>query len=104
MPVGIYKRNQETIERLKKMGFQKGQNLGYTPWNKGKKGIFSEETRKKWREARKGEKNHFYGKRHTKEAKAKMSGENNGNWKGGVSSEYHLIRESSDYKLWREAV
>ena len=33
-----------------------------------------------------------------------MCGENNGNWRGGVSTEHHLIRESVNYKEWREAV
>lgn len=51
-----------------------------------------------------GNKNAYYGKKHTEEIKAKMRGENNGNWKGGISSENHLIRESSDYKLWRETI
>lgn len=62
---------------------------GQIPWNKGKTGIYSEEARKKIREARAkqifpeetklkksiammGKKNHFYGKYHSEETKAKM--------------------------------
>lgn len=42
---------------------------GIIPWNKGKKGVqeCSDETRKLYSEQRKGEKNSFYGKKHSKE-------------------------------------
>lgn len=30
--------------------------------------------------------------------------EDNPNWKGGISKENHLIRNSTEYKLWRTAV
>ena len=40
--------------------------------------------------------------------KTKMSkiqkGENNSNWKGGVTPLYKQIRKSKEYKLWRKAV
>ncbi|KUK77195.1 MAG: GIY-YIG catalytic domain-containing endonuclease [candidate division WS6 bacterium 34_10] len=72
----------------------------------------SEETRKKLSEARKGEKNHNYGKHLSKEAKKKLSeahkgkwdGELNPNWKGGVTLENKKIKNSIEYRLWREAV
>lgn len=64
----------------------------------------SAETKMKMRLAHLGVNNHFFGKNHDEAAKSKMRGENNGNWKGGISPINHLIRESSDYKLWREAV
>ncbi len=51
--------------------------MGSTPWNKGKKGIYSEETLNKMSEAQKGkrvgENNPFYGKHHTEETKNKNS-------------------------------
>lgn len=80
-----------------------GFKRGYTPYNKGIPHT------KEWKEMMSvkfsGENNPFYGKKHSAEnILMKMSGKNSGNWQGGVSSEYHLIRESTEYKLWREAV
>ena len=56
---------------------------GLIPWNKGLKGIYSEETRKKmseankgkkaWNKGLKGEDNPLYGRHHSDEAKKKMS-------------------------------
>lgn len=46
---------------------------GYTPWNKGKTGIFSESALQKIGEAHKGKPAHNKGKHHTEEAKRKMS-------------------------------
>lgn len=64
---------------------------GRVPWNKGKTDIYSEDAKRKMSEKaslRTGEKNPFYGKKHTKEAIEKMknnfpnrSGENNPNSK-----------------------
>lgn len=56
---------------------------GFTPWNKGKKGLYtlSEETKNKIREANSG-KNHY-------------------NWQGGKTSEAMVIRNSIKYKAWR---
>jgi group I intron endonuclease len=49
---------------------------GRKPWNTGKAGTYhhTEEAKKNMGDARKGEKNHFYGKHHTEEAKKKMKG------------------------------
>lgn len=33
-----------------------------------------------------------------------MFGENNSNWKGGITSEYDKARTSLEYNLWRESV
>lgn len=33
-----------------------------------------------------------------------MKGEDNPNWKGGVTPKHEIIRKSLEYKLWREAV
>ncbi len=44
---------------------------------------------------RTGKNNGMYGKKHTPEARVKFTGENNGNWKGGISldkKEYDRIR------------
>lgn len=52
------------------------------PWNKGKRGIYSKETLKKMGEKHKlrtGEKNGFYGKHHTDEARKRISEANLGN-------------------------
>lgn len=50
---------------------------GNIPWNKGKKGIYSEEHRRKMSESMKGmfsgKKNFWYGKHHSEEHKKKMS-------------------------------
>lgn len=58
---------------------------GQIPWNKGKKtGKMSIEQRRK--------------------RIGLMMGEKNPAWKGGITSVNVLIRTSSEYKLWREAV
>ena len=57
-------------------------NKGKPSWVKGKK--WPEEVRRKNSEAHKGVKSYL--------------------WKGGISKENKLIRESIDYKLWRETV
>ena len=67
MPVGKYKHHPQ-------QGFQKG----YTPWNKGKKNIFSKETLERMSEVRKGK-----------------FGINNPNWKNGETRHkgYMSIRQ-----------
>ena len=96
----------------------------YNPHPKGMKGKKStEKTKRILSEMHKGEKNSMYGihlfgkknsmygKRHSKESKQKIgkvmskrTGEFNPNWKGGISSENHLIRNSTQYKEWRRFV
>lgn len=69
----------------------------------------SEETRKKWSEKRKGKKwsNGNTGMKMSVEQRKKMSerskGKNNPAWKGGKTSENHLIRYGIEANLWREA-
>ncbi len=76
----------------------------------GRKGYkHSKQTREKISLANKGRK-------HTEEAKKIMShlrigkkspkttGVNNWNWKGGITTENHKIRNSVQYKLWQNAV
>jgi len=61
---------------------------GFTPWNKGKKGIYSEETKQKMRKAREGK---YYGK-------------DNVSWKGGITSLTHSIRNCFKYRQWRSDI
>lgn len=57
---------------------------GKTPWNKGKKGVQVS--------TRKGKK------------QPQVSGENHWAWKGGITPINRTIRNSLEYKLWRESV
>jgi hypothetical protein len=78
---------------------------------KGEKNPFfgkhpSEETRRKMSEAQKGEKNHNFGKHLSEETKKRQSesrigkncGENNPNWKGGISFEPYCPKFNSQFK------
>lgn len=73
---------------------------------KGKK--MSEKTKINMSNAQRGEKNHFFGKKHTIDARRKISevhrGENHRSWKGGITPKNEAIRKSFEYRLWREAV
>ena len=75
--------------------------LGVAPWNKGKKGIYSEEYRLKISSA-------LRNRQYSVETRIKMSEAHKGdkapNWKGGVSPKNWLIRSSIEYRLWRESV
>ena len=63
---------------------------GRTAWNKGKKGIYSKEYRKKLSDAkRKGN---------------RWIGENNPRWHGGVTPLTEAIRKLPEYRQWRKAV
>ena len=74
--------------------------------------LFRSETKQKLREQRIGKKNPFYGKKHTKETKLKISkkaigrfiGEKSPTWKGGKTGIKKRIREYSLYKNWRTSV
>lgn len=80
--------------------------------------IFSEETKKKMSESRKGIKyseetkrkigEASKGRKHSLKARRKMGvaskGEKNFNWKGGITPENKKIRTSSEYLQWRSDV
>jgi group I intron endonuclease len=79
-------------------------SLGKEPWNKGKKDIYSNETKQKISEsvseAIKGEKNPFYGKTHTYETKQKISEAH----KGKILTEEHkkkISKAIQGEKHWR---
>ena len=67
-------------------------------------------------DARKGEKHHNFGKPMSSAQKEKIrkalkgkpqpwnQGKNHPNWKGGITPKNRIIRNSLEYKLWREAV
>ena len=102
---------------------------GYTPWNKGIKGIykrkvhedgkafskesrenmskahrgrkFSEDTRRKMSLARTGQVRSLEARKKMSESK---KGEKNPLWKGGASTINARLRGSLEYKLWRKAV
>lgn len=105
-----------------KTEFKKGQ----VSWRKGKRDLKMSERQKgknNWMYGKTGIDHPFYGKHHSQETKKKMSlikkdyipwnkgrrcsqldGENNPNWKGGISSEIDKIRYSSEMKTWRKKV
>lgn len=135
------KKNSE--KHLGKTAWNKGKKIGnlwpnsgqfkkgHSPWHKGKKDVYSEETRRKMGEPKKGKPNWRKGvigvykytdaqkkalsdlmrSKHivaSEERKRKISdanrGENNGQWKGGITPIHGRIRNSHEYKLWRRAV
>lgn len=78
---------------------------GKIPWNKGKTGIYTDETIKKIKIGRKKQiiteeqrkKQSLTMKRLVSEGKCHL-------WKGGISPVHKALRKTLEYKLWREAV
>ena len=64
--------------------------------------IFSEATKLKMSESHSGFNNHFYGKKHTEEAKEQNrlahTGSNSPSWKGGITPLREKLRITSEYK------
>lgn len=79
-------------------------NKGRKPWNKGKKLHYSVWNKGLKRPEMTGDKNPFYGKRHTEETRAKMRGSKNGNWRNGASRKSDLIRKSVECLDWKAGV
>ena len=88
---------------------QRYNNVNYTFTYKGNPGKRSLETREKLRINALGNKYH-YGKKHSEESKKKISdalvgrltGENNPNWKGGVTTESYRQRREFKKKLQKK--
>ncbi len=109
MTSGVYPRTDET--RLKMSIAKKGKNLSKEHKRKiGEKTRMrkvSKETKLKISKSRIGNQ---WGKGHvvSEEAKKKIgaahTGEKNWSWRGGVTNKYKKIRNSVEYKLWRNAV
>jgi len=89
---------KETDERIRKMSeqnvstrFKKGEHpsagwkKGQISWNKGKK-------------------RHWYSPSQFKKGEKRVTGENNHNWKGGVTPLRKRVRESFEYRQWRSDV
>ena len=80
-----YRRGKQHTEEAKEKN--RIAHLGRPAWNKGLKGF------------RAGEKHHFYGKK-----RPEISGEKAPNWKGGITPENHLFRNSPEKYCWQKEV
>ncbi|MFA7192405.1 MAG: HNH endonuclease signature motif containing protein [Candidatus Paceibacterota bacterium] len=79
--------------------------LGKAPWNKGKTGIYSDEYRKKIREGRaKQTFSEETRRRLSNTHKKRVSEGKNHFYKGGIYPINLALRNSLEYKLWRESV
>lgn len=74
---------KETIEKAVETRMKNG---SYVAWNKDTVGIMKPNTTS------------------FKKGDVRISRENNNAWKGGITPANKMIRESLDYKLWREAI
>lgn len=82
---------------------EKAIKKGNTPWNKGVK-TNNIPWNKGNGEYMSGDKNPYYGKKHSLEIREKMRGARNGNWRNGASTLNSLIRKSAEYIEWRTAI
>jgi 5-methylcytosine-specific restriction endonuclease McrA len=119
---GRFKKGSKPWNKNKKMSKEYGEKISQNKERalkisqslKGKK--HSEKAKRKMSESHLGRKNYLYGKHHTKEVREKISkaqkgkprynqrGKNHGNWQGGITPINFKIRNSLEYKIWREAV
>ena len=114
MPRGIYKRiksplNKTTYkhtEEFKKALSQRMKGNSYGKWWKGKKRRpFTQEHLEKMSKVKmSGDNNPMKNPELRKYFSLRFKGENSNLWKGGLTEKNLIIRNSSEYKLWREAV
>jgi len=91
MPSGVYSTSK------KKGLFKKGR----TAWNKGVKGFMSEEGRESMRKFGTGR---YFSKKTRRKMSKSHSREKCHFWKGGITSINAKIRNTVEYKLWRDSV
>ena len=91
--------------RVKNTSKMSESHKGNIPWNKGKKGLINNGGFEK------GHKSGMTGKHHSEATRKKMSenrpniyGEKSSQWKGGITPGNKKIRNSIEFRLWREAV
>lgn len=95
-----------SLETRKKMSLAR---MGKEPWNKGKKGVYSQEVIEKIRKASKNNKNSL-GKHWTMSEQGKINvslghrGEKHWNWKDGISGFNYRIRSMFKMRQWRSDV
>lgn len=69
---------------------------------------FSEKHKENLRKAKMGERNNNWNKKPSIKTRKKLSkshkGEKGSNWKGGITSKNKEIRNSIEFRLWREAI
>jgi len=82
----------------KHVPWNKGKKTGVIPWNKGTKGIC-----KAWNKGKKLPKLSIEQRKKLSEIH-KANREKNHLWKGGITEINSKIRNSLEYRLWREAV
>jgi hypothetical protein len=107
LPKGIYIRKEESKKKISTILKQKYKDGKIkTPSRKGI--LHTEETKKKQSKSNKGRNTWTKGTHMSEELKRKLSlgmkGEKGSNWRGGVSSINHQIRNSLDYHIWRSKV
>ena len=91
------KMSKEFCQKLKgRKVWNKGKKLHYPVWNKGKKGL-----QVAWN---KGRKMWFGERRINLKTPPRLKGEQHWNWKGGITKQNRLIRNSKEYKEWRMKV
>lgn len=112
-----YKGYKHTVKTKEKMRLS---HLGKKISKKAKEKIrlkafnrrWTDEMKRYFSEIAKGRTSAFKGRKHTEEAKKKngdkkrgrYKGENNPNWKGGITDVNKLLRKSEEAKIWRESI
>ena len=109
MPRGVYFRTEENRRNIGLAG------MGRKPWNKGKTGIYSEETLLKisLNNPNRGKPNpqltkanleRVYTPERRKEMSKRQSGIKGSNWRGGITPINETARHSVEGKLWIKSV